>query len=275
MVLLALLIACSSDPGAPAVGACEAVPMLSAEQAGQDALAPHITIAEQELLMVQPPTLGMQKVGSEGFAKLRAATKCEVVSTKSGKEGTTVTLKRTGPGVNADGSIGAEKTDELEFLVVETDAGLRAQTGLQAAVDLRAQIVEAQTKLRPKRVAELWQSMGNKYPDPSVAVDSAAAQLTLQKAVMMAKVVANYDKPYIAKKEGEVNSAVAIVSNTADRAIVDANVTFRFTVKGKKEPHLEKVKTGPIEAGKEISIMAPIPIGVTGGVTVTLEDLTL
>ncbi len=275
MILFLTLFFGCGDPAAPALAACDVVPMVSMDEASLTKLEPFIDPVELQIIKDGAPTQGFQTLGPAGIVKIREATSCKVTGTESTKEGTLVKLERTNPTVGPDGSLGEPQTVAIEYLVVSTDAGPRAQVGMVKAADLRAQIDKANMDGKLKRAAELQQSLVTTTQDPTLAVDVAFANKLLQKAYMLESIVARFDRPFVAEKEGEVNSAVAKISNPTQRDIQDAVVTFSFDI-GTDKPHVERAKTGPIKAGANLEVMAPIPLEVKGGaVEVRLEDVTL
>jgi len=169
------LLACT-DPGAVAVAACEAVPVLSPDAASIGLLTPLITAKELESVAGAEPTAGFSAVGAEGMAELRAGTICVVESVDGAGSGAwAVSMVRTQPVVNADGTLGAPVETAISWQVTSAEGG-RAEPGLPKAVAMRKSIEEARAEGDLRRAASTLRALSSSFPDPTLAVDVALAE---------------------------------------------------------------------------------------------------
>ncbi|MCB9779209.1 MAG: hypothetical protein H6742_11650 [Alphaproteobacteria bacterium] len=170
------LLGCS-DPKPVALAACQALPQLSTDAAGIEALRPHIDPREIALLEAGEPTLGMQKVGSDGLATLRSAVQCTLDLVEPAGSGRwAVSLTRTQLQVAADGTIGEPHDVKLEWQVAEGQGGIFAETGIREASTKRHLLATAAEEHDYMRLAAGWRGIVQSFPDPVLTVDVAAAE---------------------------------------------------------------------------------------------------
>ena len=269
LATLALLLVSCSKPGPVAKAACEALPGLAVDAAGLALLEPVMHDSELELLRAAAPTKGLEVVGSDGLAALRAATSCEIVDAESGGQygWWAVRLKRTAPVVGEDGAQGAPETVDLEWEVVKTEAGLRAKTGLARAVGTRGEIDAAMAEGDTFRAASLWRALAKSYADPTSPVDVAWVAAEDAKAMVAKKL--RHD--LVGQSEDGLE-VLAETTNGAQRSIKDAKVRFIFAT---EPPTTVEVQTGPLAIGAKASLKAKIPEGFTGKVKMETAELTL
>lgn len=171
MLLLLTLIACGPSPAELAIGACEVVPGLHVDAAGQALAWDFIDPAElqrwrDDLYDYGP---GIEAIGLGGYGVIRSNSSCTVQSI----EGQTVKLLRSEPDLDQLQPFVTEDVFELprveralSLQLVDTDRGLRAQVGLEKAradAALAWDLAE-QGELDAGVVA--IQALGTWFPDP-------------------------------------------------------------------------------------------------------------
>lgn len=265
MIIALTLLACT-DPEAPALAACQAVPGLSTDDAGLAALSPLLVPAEVELLEAATPTRGHAVLGSEGLAQLRAQTTCAVTSTNSAGSGRwAVALSRTLPTVGADGTLGEPQEQTLEWQVVSDD-GVRVETGLGIASSMRGSIDEAIKQEDYARAASSWKAILRTYGDPVIAVDIAEAEAT-EDAWLYRREIDGWVE--------RVDSAEITIAakNDGDRDIIGATLTVTFELADGTRPL--SALLGAVKAGETGRVTIPIPEDAVGKVLVKTAAVQL
>ncbi|MDG1484178.1 MAG: hypothetical protein P8R54_31595 [Myxococcota bacterium] len=265
MIIALTLLACT-DPEAPALAACQAVPGLSTDDAGLAALSPLLVAAEIDLLKAAVPTRGQVVLGSEGLAKLRAQTTCAVTANNSAGSGRwAITLSRTLPTVEADGTLGEPQEQTLEWQVVSDD-GARVETGLGIASSMRGSIDEAVEQEDYARAASSWKAILRTYGDPIIAVDIAEAEATEDAWLYRRKIDGWVER---------VDSAEITIAakNDGDRDIVGATLTVTFELADGKRPLSALI--GAVKAGETGRVTIPIPEDAVGKVLVKTASVQL
>lgn len=251
-----LTLACA-DPKPVALDACKAIPQLATDDAGKALLAELLEKREVDILNTAAPTLGVETLGAEGLAGLRAAAECAVVQVDSaGSNRWAVKLTRTLPVVNADGSLGAPATQDLEWQVVDAPEGIRVESGLRHAASTRADIDKAVAARDYMQVAASWRGLVNTFSDPVLPIDAAAATRLDDGWA--------YRKAVLAVGAGVVdpNTVAVQVQNTGTKDVADGIFTLKFTHAGTEEVH--EVPSGPIAAGATVQLQVAPSSGPLG-----------
>lgn len=176
MLLLSLLLACT-DPTPVAIQACQAIPTIAPTPESLALFEPLLVRDEYTLLAKQLPTLGIAAVGEEGLVPLRQAATCTSSDAKHAGPGIwKVYLDRRSPSLTMDGQ-GDVVSHHFEWMVHETDAGLRVETDLARYVSMRESITEGLKTDDHDRATSLWQTMIDDYGDPTLVHDLAAAEV--------------------------------------------------------------------------------------------------
>ncbi len=247
LVLISSLLAACANPTPIATEACMALPGLSTDPAGLALLTPLLINAEGELLAAATPTLGLEKVGAEGLAALREKAVCELVAVNNAGSGRwKVELKRSLPTVQADGSLGRTDETALEWQVVDED-GLRVETGLGVAAEMRASIAGAIAEDDLRRAASTWRALYRSYPDPVLPVDIAVAEAAEARAALKRRVKAVVGTPKRGKLPLEVTNR-----NSADVVGVELKIEFDLG-----DPVTVTVEQIPTKATEAISVEMP------------------
>ncbi len=176
MLLLVALMGCTPDPEPVAIEACQTVPTLSVFKEDLAIFQPYLLSHELDLLKSAEPTSGLLAVKSDGLAHLRANATCVVHESRPGGDRWELRMQRTIPAVQLDGSFGDPIEQDIDWVVVKTPEGLKVESGLQRAVDLRAQAAEAQASRNYSKVLEIWRTIMGVYGDPTLVYDVAYAQ---------------------------------------------------------------------------------------------------
>ncbi len=175
MLLLTLLIACT-DPMPVAIQACQAIPTVASTPEGLALFDPLLTAEEHALLAQQQPTLGIQAVGEAGLASLREVATCTASDANHAGPGLwKVYLDREAPSLTLDGK-GEVVRHHFEWMVHDTEAGLRVETDLARYVSMRQSIAEGLKTDDHDRATSLWRTMIDDYGDPTLVHDLAAAE---------------------------------------------------------------------------------------------------
>lgn len=265
-MLIALTLLACTDPEAPALAACQAVPGLSTDDAGLAALSPLLVSAEVDLLKAAAPTRGQEVLGSEGLAQLRAQTTCSIKATNSAGSGRwAVTLSRTLPTVGADGALGESQEQTLEWQVVSDD-GVKVETGLGIASSMRGSIAEAVAQEDYARAASSWKAILRTYGDPVIAVDSAEADAV--------------EAAWLYRRELDgwvemVDSAEVTIAakNDGEKDIAGATLTVTFDLADGKRPVTATL--GAVKAGETGRVKVAIPEDAVGKVIVKTASVQL
>ena len=254
---LFLLIACA-DPTPVALDTCKAIPSLATDEEGLQLLEPLLTHRDFRTLKKADPTLGLQKVGATGLAKLRAQARCEVVEVlDAGHNRWNVTVTRTLPEVNADGSLGDPQETTLNWSVVRSKDGLKVETGLFQAADTRRQAEESAARGDLKRAAGLWRAVYQKFPDPMLQVDIATATDIAAKALYRKRLVGNLISITPAEDEGANPILNAEVTNRGKRYVSKAVIELSFDVGTDQKLVLHEV--GEIKPGETAAFQVEVP----------------
>lgn len=252
-----LLVGCA-DPVPAAIKVCEALPGLSIDEAGRAALEGTLAQAELDAGSKEEPTLGLQVVGTEGMAGLRAQTSCTAGERQSAGSGRwAIPLTRTSPAVNADGTLGEPVVTTFEWQVAKTRDGLRVETGLAKAISMRHSAAEATKEEDWKRVASTWRALAKAYPDPLVAVDVADAEALERRMDTLKGLRAAFVEADDTVVRGEI---------TNRNAVAISSFTVAATFEMEPEPVVVEVQGGPVEANGATTVDVPIPMGAEGGV---------
>lgn len=263
-MLIALTLLACTNPEAPALTACQAVPGLSTDAVGLAQLALVLVPSEVALLASAEPTAGQVALGSDGLATLRSQTTCEVTATNSAGSGRwALTLRRTLPTVDTDGTLGEPQEQTLAWQVVSDD-GVKVETGLGIADSMRRSIAEAVEQEDYARATASWKAIQRTYGDPVIAVDIAQAE------------AAEEAWRYRRKIDGWVESVgetevVIAAENQGKQDITAATLTITFT--GITAPVTTEL--GMIKAGETARMSLPIPDGAVGKVTVKTTRVLL
>ncbi len=264
-MLIALTLLACTDPNPPALAACQAVPGLATDAAGLALLTPLLSAAEVEILTSAAPTRGVEVLGSDGLAALRAQTTCTVTATNSAGSGSwAVSPSRTLPAVNPDGTLGAPIEQTLEWQVVDEDGG-RVETSLGIASSMRRSISEAIEQEDYSRAASSWKAIQHTYNDPVITVDIAEAEAVEAEWL------------YRKKLDGWVESVgatevVIAAENKGDRDLLGAELTVTFSLAEGTTP--VSVAMEAVKAGEIGRISVPIPEGAVGKVKVKTDRVS-
>jgi hypothetical protein len=267
--VFALLLAACTDPEPVALEACRAMPQLATDAAGLELMRPVLDPREVALIEKAEPTLGLQKVGSEGLAKLRAASTCAIDEVDSAGTGRwAVKVKRTIPTVAADGTIGDPQEQVLEWQVVDGDDHPYVETGARYASSKRASIAEAIEQRDFKRVAAGWRGLVNEFPDPVLTVDVADAEDQDEGWEYRNKLAVR------AFGATDPHTLVAVVSNTGDRPVRRGVFALTTEVEGEKVSAM--ATTEAIPPGQTAELRATLEATMTAepaSVLVDVKDL--
>lgn len=272
----ALATGCGGGPEAPALTACAAVPGLSIDPAGRALLEPVVISEELELWAKSEPTQGSQALGPDKVAELRSQTRCAVDSVELAGTGQwVVKLTRTQPEVRTDGSFGDPVSQVLEWRAHKRPEGVRVETGLSKALNMRKNAGEARAKGDLKQYASLWGTIDKRYGDPLVAWEVEEAQrLGAEHHLLKSRVVtARFDRVEQNDDPEKPNQAVVVVKNAAKRPLARVDVAFAFQVEGQEQK--QTVATGAVEPSSELEVRADIPLTAEGNVVVTVEAVHL
>jgi len=246
LVPLALAAACT-DPEPVALEACAAIPQLATDAAGLTALTAVLDPRELELLQAAAPTLGLEKVGSEGLAKLRSEASCVVDQVDSAGSGRwAVKLTRTLPTVAADGTLGEPATQSLDWQVVDGADGAYVESGMRFAVTKRESLRDAIAEKDFMKLAAGWRGIHQSFPDPVITVDIAEAE--------------TLDAGWAYRKKLEPQGAGALdkelvaleLMNTGDKAVASGLFDLSFTHGGAKE--VVRLTAGAIAPGETVQL---------------------
>jgi len=284
--VLFLLVACG-DPKPVAIATCQAVPGIATDEAGLKLLEPLLTTKEFEVLKAAEPTQGLQVVGSEGLAKLRAQTTCVIDEVNgAGSDRWQVLLTRTQPEVKADGTFGDPVEHKIDWQAVNTSDGVRMETELPTVASMRAKIGAAIEQQDYKRVAGLWRGIAEHYPDPLLAVDVDRASRLYDEQYVFAKLQASFDRVEDPTEKDAPQVVFGTVRNWTKRGVASVVATFTFTPEppevkeGEPAPEapapvVVEVPGGPIDPDGKIEVHTNVPDGVIGSVKVGVKSLTL
>lgn len=284
--VLILLIACA-DPKPVAIAACQAVPGIATDEAGITLLEPLLVPKEIELLKAAKPTLGLEKVGAEGLARLRSETTCVIDEVNgAGSDRWQVLMTRTQPEVKVDGSFGDKVERKIDWQAVDTSDGVRIETSLPTAASMRAKVDEAMVGSDYKRVAGLWRGIAEHHTDPLLVIDVDRASTLYDEQYTLSKLQAAFDRVEDPADPKGPQIVVGVVRNKSKRALASAVVTFTFTpevaevVAGAEPlpppaPVVVEVDAGHIDAEGKVEVRTNVPDGVVGSVKVETKSITL
>jgi hypothetical protein len=266
MLLLPFLLACA-NPEPPALSACQALPTLATDPAGLALLEPLLARDDWEALSAATPTAGLELLGAEGLAELRAQTQCTLLSAESAGSGRwALELERTCPTVSADGSLGDPETTTLSWQAVKTSQGVRIEAGIEAAAIGRRNAEAAVTEGDLRRAASAWRAIQKKFPDPLLTVDIARAEATFAQAealkMVRAKPTSVADGKLLVALKNQGEAPVQALEIRADFGVGD--LTERRTI-----------TWASLEAGAEAEVELPVPEGADGNVHVEVVGLEL
>lgn len=266
MFLLLFLMACA-DPAPVAQQACEALPVLAADPASLELLAPVLAQADYDALTSAAPTQGLETVGAEGLAALRGKASCTVKLVESAGQGRwAIDLQRSLPVVQPDGSLGEPETVELAYQAVKTPDGIRIETGLAGAAITRKSAETALDEGDLRRWASTWRAIANKFPDPLITVDIAKAEAVFLRDSYRSKIVG---KPV--GIDEEENTLKGEISNTGKQAASAIQLRVDFAVG--EETVSESTTIEALAQGAKAEIAVPIPEGADGKVHIEVLSL--
>ncbi len=265
-MLLVMMFGCSGgDPAAVAVQACELLPGLSATASDLALLEPLLSVAEGEALRSAALTEGRALIDDAAMASLRAATTCTAGEVNSAGGGRwAVELTRTGPMLDAAGQPGEPVEKTMTWQVVREDT-LRVETGLITAELMRKSAEDAVAEDDLRKSASLWRAIAERYPDPVLAVDvAAAARAEAEHAYIRALKVR-----FVSVKDGMLLGEIT----NSNRDITDLSVEVIFDINGERSP--VPVSIAALAAGQKAEVRAAIPEGAGDKVSIEARSLHL
>jgi hypothetical protein len=268
MTFLLFVLACA-DPAPVAVEACEALPGLATDPAGLQLLEPVLAQVDYDALAAAAPTRGLELVGGDGLAALRAQASCTVGLVEGAGQGRwAVDLERSLPKVNADGSLGEVEVVALAWQAVKTDDGIRVETGLAGANIMRKSATQALEEGDLRRYASSWRAIAKKFADPLLTVDVAEAERVFGRVEYLAKI---RGKPVeVNEEEGTLRGEI---SNSGDRKATAIEIRVDFGVGDQTASVNATVEA--LEPGATTAVDVAIPEGADGKVHIEAVSLEL
>jgi hypothetical protein len=266
MLLLPFLLACA-NPEPAALSTCQALPTLATDAAGLALLEPLLAEADWEALSAAAPTAGLERLGADGLARIRAQTRCTLLSAESAGTGRwAVELERTSPGVTPEGSLSAPETTPLSWQAVKTPDGVRIEAGIAAAAIGRRNAEAAVAEGDLRRAASSWRAIQKKFPDPLLSVDIAQAEDAFAQAEVIRRIRA---KP-TAVAEGELTVSL---QHQGEVPVREIEIRADFGVGDRTES--ATITWASLEPGSEAELKLPVPEGADGKVHVEIVGLAL